>query len=87
MELDNDKGFINNDKILNQIADKVFQKIMDRFGDIYPLNILSNEEEIIASELARLYTVLSMLEDKEEYIKAKIIHNKIQRLENKFKKL
>ena len=53
MELDNDKGFINNDKILNQIADKVFQKIMDRFGDIYPLNILSNEEEIIASELAR----------------------------------
>tara|TARA_R100000152_G_C6649481_1_gene91518 strand:- start:309 stop:566 length:258 start_codon:yes stop_codon:yes gene_type:complete len=85
--MDNNNDFINNDKILNELADKVFQRILDRFSDIYPLNILSNEEEIIASELARLYTVLSMLEEKEEYLKAKIIHNKIQRLENKFKKL
>jgi uncharacterized protein YqgQ len=87
MGLDNDNGFINNDKILNELADKVFQRIMDRFSDIYPLNILSNEEEIIASELARLYTVLSMLEEKEEYLKAKIIYNKIRRLERKLEQL
>mgnify|MGYP003135364950 FL=1 len=87
MGLDNDNEFINNDKILNELADKVFQRIMDRFSDIYPLNILSNEEEIIASELARLYTVLSMLEEKEEYLKAKIIYNKIRRLERKLEQL
>ena len=37
----------------------------------------------MVSELARLNTILAMLEEKEEYRKAAIIMNKIKRIENK----
>jgi|TARA_Y100000114_G_C11636430_1_gene267022 uncharacterized protein YqgQ len=83
MDKDNNNDFINNEKIINQLADKVLEVILQRYGDISPLTLLANEEELLISELARLNTILVMLEEKEQYRKAAIILNKIKRIENK----
>ena len=45
------------------------------------------EEELLLAEIARLMTLLSSYEDKEQYEKASIIHNKIKILETKLNKL
>ncbi|GEM_PF-3695690 len=68
---------------MDLLADLVMAKILERYGDISPLTLLANEEELMVSELARLNTILAMLEEKEEYRKAAIIMNKIKRIENK----
>ena len=65
------------------LQDLVLAKILEKYGDISPLNLLANEEEILVSELARLNTILVMLESKEEYRKAAIILNKIKRIEKR----
>lgn len=70
---------------INLFADLVMQRIMERYGDISPLTLLADEEEILVSELARLNTILAMLEEKEEYRKAAIILNKIKRIEKRLK--
>ncbi len=72
---------------LDHLADLVLTKILDKYGDISPLTLLANEEEILISELARLNTILMMLEEKEEYRKAAIILNKINRIEKKLNNL
>ena len=68
---------------MDLLADLVMAKILERYGDISPLTLLANEEELMVSELARLNTILAMLEEKEEYRKAAIIMSKIKRIENK----
>ena len=68
---------------MDLLADLVMAKILEKYGDISPLTLLANEEELMVSELARLNTVLAMLEEKEEYRKAAIIMKKIKRIENK----
>jgi uncharacterized protein YqgQ len=68
---------------MDLLADLVMAKILEKYGDISPLTLLANEEELLVSELARLNTILAMLEEKEEYRKAAIIMNKIKRIENK----
>ena len=68
---------------IDLLADLVLAKILEKYGDISPLNLLANEEEILVSELARLNTILVMLESKEEYRKAAIILNKIKRIEKR----
>ena len=73
----------NDPNDLDELADLVMSKILERYGDISPLTLLANEEELMISELARLNTILIMLEDKEEYRKAAIILKKINRIENK----
>ena len=65
------------------LADLVMAKILEKYGDISPLTLLADEEEILVSELARLNTILAMLESKEEYRKAAIILNKIKRIEKR----
>ena len=72
---------------LDHLADLVLTKILDKYGDISPLTLLANEEEILISELARLNTILMMLEEKEEYRKAAIILKKINRIEQKLNNL
>ena len=47
----------------------------------------ASDEEVLLSELARLMTLLSSYEEREQYEKAAIIKNKIERLENKLKNL
>ncbi len=68
---------------INLLADLVLAKILEKYGDISPLTLLANEEELLVSELARLNTILVMLESKEEYRKAAIILNKIKRIEKR----
>ena len=74
---------INNEHNIDLLADLVLAKILEKYGDISPLTLLANEEEILISELARLNTILAMLEEKQEYRKAAIILKKIKRLEKR----
>ena len=46
-----------------------------------------NEEELILSEIGRLMTLLSAYEDSEQYEKAAIIKNKLEKLKTKLDKL
>tara|TARA_R110002012_G_scaffold293394_1_gene489058 strand:- start:776 stop:1012 length:237 start_codon:yes stop_codon:yes gene_type:complete len=68
---------------INLLADLVLARILEKYGDISPLTLLANEEELLISELARLNTILAMLEEKQEYRKAAIILKKIKRLEKR----
>jgi len=78
---------IDNEHNIELLADLVLAKILEKYGDISPLTLLANEEELLISELARLNTILMMLEEKEEYRKAAIILNKINRIEKKLNNL
>ena len=46
-----------------------------------------SQEELLLAEIARLMTLLSSYEDKEQYEKAAIIKNKIDKLKTKLKSL
>lgn len=46
-----------------------------------------DEEELLLAEMARLMTLLSTYEDKEEYEKAAIVQNKIRILQKKLDRL
>ena len=48
---------------------------------------LVDEEELLLAEMARLMTLLSTYEDKEEYEKAAIVQNKIRILQKKLDRL
>ena len=50
------------DKNLDQLTELVFKKLIERYGPIYPLNFGIDKEEILISELARLNTILTMLD-------------------------
>ena len=47
----------------------------------------ASDEEVLLSELARLTTLLSSYEEREQYEKAAIINGKIKHIENKLKNL
>lgn len=47
------------------------------------LNTQLTEEELLVGELARLMTLLNIYEEKEEYEKAAIIKNKIDKINSK----
>ena len=49
--------------------------------------LIDDTEEILIAELARLTTLLSIYEEKEQYEKAKIIENKIRIITNKLNNL
>ena len=61
------QGLINNGQVVNDITDK--------------LGI--NEEEKLVGELAKMQTIMMILEDKEEYEKAAIILKKINVINRK----
>ena len=88
MNNDNNNMFdiSNFDDYLESLADLVFQKIIEKYGDIYPLNFTTNREEILVGELARLQTQLAMLEDRQEYEKCAIVKNRIKNIENRLNK-
>ena len=75
------------DDYIDQLAELVFARIIEQYGDIYPLNFTSNKEEILIGELARLQTQLAMLEDRQEYEKCAIVKMRISKIENKLKNL
>ena len=47
----------------------------------------ASDEEVLLAELARLITLLSSYEEREQYEKAAIIKNKIEKIEIKLNKL
>jgi|TARA_Y100001973_G_C5202920_1_gene339172 hypothetical protein len=83
------------DKEKNEIADIVIRKMLEAKAkmeaDLFNindvlftlLNTQLTEEELLVGELARLMTLLNTYEDKEEYEKAAIIKNKIDKINNK----
>lgn len=64
-----------------QFTADVGQIMQDEFGNAK----IVSQEELLLAEIARLMTLLSQYEDKQEYEKAAIIHNKIKVLENRLK--
>ena len=56
--------------------------IEDLLNDL-PLSFKETPEEHIIGEIARLTTLLMMYTEQEEYRKASVIQNKINRLQNK----
>jgi len=74
------------DEQMENIADLVVQKLvkLQQDGEIY-LGLA--REEVLLAEIARLTTLLSMYEEREQYEAAAIIHNKIKNLESKLNNL
>jgi len=69
------------EEYLDQLSELVFQRIIKKYGHIYPLEFTTDQEEILVGELARLNTVLAMLEQREEYEKCLIVKNRIRNIE------
>jgi protein-arginine kinase activator protein McsA len=59
--------------------------VRDMFGQGYSL--VQDEEQLLLAELARLMTLLTAYEENEQYEKAAIVNNKIQKIQNKLSKL
>jgi len=55
------------------------------FGASY--DVRQDEEQLLLAELARLMTLLSGYEEREQYEKAAIVQNQIRRIQNKLSKL
>ena len=83
------------DREKNDIADIVIKKMLEakskmednlfNINDVLftLLNTQLTEEEVLVGELARLMTLLNIYEEKEEYEKAAIIKNKIDKINSK----
>ena len=83
------------DREKNDIADIVIKKMLEakskmednlfNINDVLftLLNTQLTEEELLVGELARLMTLLDIYEEKEEYEKAAIIKNKIDKINSK----
>lgn len=83
------------DREKEDIADIVIRKMLEKKAkmenDLFNindvlftlLNTQLSEEELLVGELAKLMTILNMYEEKEEYEKASVIKNKIDKINNK----
>ena len=76
-----DQQFIDQIKASGKDIEAALQQ--DVFGNYRQ----TTDEEVLLSEIARLMTLLSSYEDKEQYEKAAIIKNKIDKLQNKLNEL
>ena len=83
------------DKEKQEIADIVIKKMLEakhkmdkdlfNINDVLCtlLNTQLSQEEILVGELARLMTLMNLYEEKEEYEKAAIIKNKVDKINDK----
>ena len=83
------------EKEKQEIADIVIKKMLEvkkemdkdlfNINDVLftLLNTQLSEEELLVGELARLMTLMDLYEEKEEYEKAAIIKNKVDKINNK----
>ncbi len=78
-------------KELDYVAEKVADAIVEKLFNSENFEVSSmpsaTDEQMIVAEVARLMTLLSQYEESEEYEKAAIIQNKINKLEKILKKL
>ena len=65
------------DEQIEQLAQRVARIILDQLHEGLLLDIEPDKEEELLAELARLTTLLSIYEHKEQYEKANIIQSKI----------
>ena len=87
---------------MNQLADIIVDKLIEKqkeYDEQFHIDIQETmmkdggyirqltTEELLLAEIGRLMTLLSSYEDKEQYEKAAIIKNKIDKLKNKLKEL
>ncbi len=87
---------------MNKLADIIVNKLIEKqkeYDEQFHIDIQEtmmkdggyirqlSTEELLLAEIGRLMTLLSSYEDKEQYEKAAIIKNKIDKLKNKLKEL
>tara|TARA_R110002012_G_C11312017_1_gene574709 strand:- start:68 stop:358 length:291 start_codon:yes stop_codon:yes gene_type:complete len=72
-------------KMKNEVHAKTPMSINDIINGFMPFK--ETDEEFLISELARLMTLLTMYEEKEQYRKAAIIKNKLEIIQNKLDNL
>jgi len=87
---------------MNQLADIIVDKLIEKqkeYDEQFHIDIQEtmmkdggyirqlSTEELLLAEIGRLMTLLSSYEDKEQYEKAAIIKNKIDKLKNKLDEL
>jgi len=87
---------------MNQLADIIVDKLIEKqkeYDEQFHVDLKEtmmkdggyirqvSTEELLLAEIARLMTLLSSYEDKEQYEKAAIIKNKIDKLKNKLNEL
>ena len=90
------------EKEMNQLADIIVDKLIEKqkeYDEQFHIDIQEtmmkdggyirqlSTEELLLAEIGRLMTLLSSYEDKEQYEKAAIIKNKIDKLKNKLNEL
>ena len=69
------------------VAEEIFKIIEIKQLDEMFIDSLNDPYELLIAELARLMTLLASYEHSEQYEKAAIIKNKIDRLQNQIEKL
>ena len=87
---------------MNQLADIIVEKLIEKqkeYDEQFHVDLQEtmmkdggyirqlSTEELLLAEIGRLMTLLSSYEDKEQYEKAAIIKNKIDKLKNKLNEL
>ena len=79
------------DNELKQLAKLVAEEIVKTIElkqlDALFIDSLDDPYELLIAELARLMTLLASYEESEQYEKAAIIKNKIEKLQNQIEKL
>ena len=69
------------------VTEEIFKIIEIKQLDEMFMDSLNDPYELLIAELARLMTLLASYENSEQYEKAAIIKNKIDRLQNQIEKL
>ena len=69
------------------VAEEIFKLIEIKQLDDMFMDSLNDPDELLIGELARLMTLLASYEESEQYEKAAIIKNKIDKLQNQIEKL
>jgi|TARA_R100001530_G_scaffold71324_1_gene50513 hypothetical protein len=69
------------------VAEEIFKLIELKQLDEMFMDSLNDPYELLIAELARLMTLLASYENSEQYEKAAIVKNKIDRLQNQIEKL
>jgi len=90
------------EKEMNQLADIIVEKLIEKqkeYDEQFHIDLQEtmmkdggyirqlSTEELLLAEIGRLMTLLSSYEDKEQYEKAAIIKNKIDKLKTKLNEL
>jgi methyl coenzyme M reductase beta subunit len=74
-------------KLAKLVADEMFKLIEIKQLDELFMENLNDPYELLIAELARLMTLMTSYEESEQYEKAAIIKNKIDRLQKQIEKL